>query len=69
MSENCKLREANGEPGRLCDGGACAFWRVVEHVNDESGSGCAIQHYELIGDTDVSAWLLSVKERLTRQDQ
>jgi hypothetical protein len=64
MSEVCELRAANGEPEVHCEGGACVFWRVVGHVGQGVGAGCAIQHYKLLGEEGVAAWLLSVKERL-----
>ena len=64
----CDLREANGLPDKDCDGSSCVFWRVVEQIGDTPGEGCAIKHYELLGDDGVAAWLLSVKERLERQD-
>ena len=67
MSEHCELREANGLPEQHCDKEVCIFWRIAEHVGGpESGDGCAIQHYQLMGDEGVAAWLLSVKERLDR---
>jgi hypothetical protein len=61
--ESCELRKSNGLPGERCDGSACVFWRAVEHAGIELGEGCAIRHYQLLGDEGVSAWLLSVKER------
>ncbi len=64
MGEFCDLRAANGQNGWLCEGEECAFWRLVEHVGDESGTGCAIKHFQLLGDEQRAAWLLSVKERI-----
>ena len=56
----CGLREANGLPDKDCDGSSCVFWRLVEHLADDApGEGCAIRHYELLGDSGVAAWLLS----------
>ncbi len=67
MSEECELRKANGLPTQLCERGECIFWRVAEHVvGDQSVHGCAIQHYQLLGDESVARWLLSVKQRLER---
>ena len=64
----CGLREANGLPDKDCDGSSCVFWRLVEHLADDApGEGCAIRHYELLGDSGVAAWLLSVKERIERE--
>ncbi len=65
MSDECKLRRANGEPDVHCDGGACVFWRALRHVHSgaDAGSGCAIQHYRLLGDERTAEWLLSVKSR------
>jgi hypothetical protein len=64
MGDVCDLRAANGEDGTHCDSEECSFWRVVAHVGGGSGAGCAIKHYELLGNDEVAAWLLSVKERL-----
>ena len=68
MDDACDLREANGLLDRHCDGSSCVFWRVVEQIGDAPGDGCAIKHYQLLGDEGVAAWLLSVKERLERDD-
>jgi hypothetical protein len=68
--EECKLRAANGTEGVECDAEACVYWRLVEQLDlpddDRDRSGCAIQHFELLGGADkgVATWLLSVKERL-----
>ena len=62
----CELKAAHGVHAP-CDEQECVFWRVVGHLDVvEAGSGCAIQHFELLGDegSDVVAWLLSVKERV-----
>lgn len=64
MSEPCELLVANGEPNAHCEGPSCSFWRLVDHVDGASGEGCAIRHYQLLGDDDVATWLLSVKTRL-----
>ena len=69
MDGNCELRKANGREATLCDEGACVFWRAVDHIGEEPGEGCAIQHYELLGDQGVAAWLLSVKDRLEQGDR
>ena len=64
--DTCDLREANGLPDEHCDGSACVFWRAIEQAGIEPGEGCAIRHYQLLGDERVAAWLLSVKERTDR---
>lgn len=64
MSENCELKAAHGAYGEPCAGATCVFWRVAGHLGTEAGEGCAIQHFELLGDTGVAAWLLSVKQRV-----
>ena len=64
MDDICDLRVATGEVDALCDGEGCPFWRVIEHVGDAPGVGCAIKHYRLLGDEGVATWLLSVRERL-----
>ena len=64
MGEKCRLREANGLPATFCDKGACVFWRAVDHLGGEPSEGCAIQHYELLGDSGVADWLMSVKQRI-----
>jgi len=68
MPDECDLRTANGEPGVTCDEEACPFWRVVEHVEGATGNGCAIKHFRLLGDEKLAEWLLSVKERVEKQD-
>ena len=65
----CDLRAANGMPHDTCDGAACPFWRAVEQLGDATGEGCAIKHYELLGDKNVAAWLLTVKQRMDRETQ
>ena len=67
MDDNCELRIANGIDGQPCDGEDCIYWRVVEHLGEEKHAGCAIQHFEMLGDSEIAAWLLSVKERLEGQ--
>jgi hypothetical protein len=62
--DDCDLRQAVDGSTCECDGVACVYWRVVEQIGDESGEGCAIRHYELLGDSGVATWLLSVKTRL-----
>ena len=64
MDDICDLRAANGETDAFCEGEPCPFWRVVEHVGEAPGDGCAIKHYQLLGDDGAAAWLLSVKMRL-----
>jgi hypothetical protein len=64
----CKLRAASGQPGVVCDGEFCTFWRAVDLIGvTEQGewSGCAIQHFALLdGGREVAVWLLSVKKRV-----
>lgn len=64
MSGICELKAANSVLGEPCGGGECPFWRVVGHLGAEEGAGCAIQHFALLGDDDLAAWLLSVKLRV-----
>ena len=65
MSDECELRKANGLPAQFCDSDECIFWRVAEYVGgDAHVDGCAIQHYQLLGDGAVARWLLSVKARI-----
>jgi hypothetical protein len=67
MSDRCELRKANGLPEQPCDREECVYWRIAGYLGDgETGEGCAIQHYELLGDEAVVQWLLSVKERIER---
>jgi hypothetical protein len=67
MDDICDLRAANGRDGEPCEGEECPFWRVVGHVGPvEPGTGCAIKHYQMLGDDELAAWLLSVKERIER---
>jgi hypothetical protein len=69
MAGDCELRRANGREATLCDEGSCVFWRAVDHIGETAGEGCAIQHYELLGDEGVAAWLQSVKDRLEQGDR
>ncbi|TDB36903.1 MAG: hypothetical protein D9V44_10365 [Actinobacteria bacterium] len=69
----CMLRMTNGIDGVPCDEGMCTYWRVVEHL-DLGGipaEGCAVQHFRLLvdGDSDLAAWLLSVKERVEARER
>lgn len=66
MSDRCELRKANDIHGADCDGEACVFWRAVGHLGEPEGSGCALKHYEMLGDSQMAAWLLSVKERVEK---
>jgi hypothetical protein len=63
---DCKLRASNGAEPTHCDGDTCVFWRALEHLGTGDGEGCAIQHYQLLADDGIAAWLLSVKERVER---
>lgn len=69
MTDICKLYEQHGEHGRACDKDTCIFWRAVGHLGiGEAESGCAIQHFEMLGgDSKVLEWLLSVKQRVDEQ--
>jgi hypothetical protein len=71
VEDSCKLRAANGVPGVLCDGAACVYWRLVEHLDLMEGvdaQGCAIQAFELLDrGGEVARWLLSVKQRVESQ--
>jgi hypothetical protein len=64
----CQLRRANGDDHVPCDEERCAYWRVAESVgagDQADGSGCAIQHFQLLeGGREVAEWLLSVKQRV-----
>ena len=60
----CKLR-ATKNVIQHCDEGECVFWRALDHLGfDETNEGCAIQHFELLGNDALVEWLLSVKERV-----
>lgn len=63
---DCKLRAANAGDVVNCDEEGCVFWRALEHLGSGVGEGCAIQHYQLLADDSVAAWLLTVKERVER---
>ena len=66
MDEKCDLRRRLGVDA-FCDGDSCPYWRCVEHLGIEApGSGCALQHFNLLGDdgATVAEWLLSVRERV-----
>jgi hypothetical protein len=66
----CELRRNLGRHGEPCDGSACVYWRVVEHLGVEprADEGCAIQYFELLGEegSEIAEWLYSVKARLER---
>jgi len=64
MPDVCRLREANEVHGESCDGSTCVYWRAIEYLGVVQGEGCALQHYELLGDVRMAQWLLSVKERV-----
>ena len=69
MGERCELRAANGQSVQQCDKERCIFWRIAQHVGGtDSVEGCAIQHYELLGNSGVARWLMSVKERLEAEE-
>jgi hypothetical protein len=66
VGEICRLREANGITDRHCDSEVCVFWRAVDQLGEPTGTGCAVQHYEMLGEEGMAAWLLSVRERVVR---
>jgi len=61
---DCTLRAANGVEFAHCDQEKCVFWSALEHLDSGAGEGCAIEHYQLLADDSMSAWLLSVKVRV-----
>lgn len=66
MSDCCDLRKANDIHAE-CDGEACVYWRAVGHLDiPQEEAGCAIRAFRMLdgGQSDVAAWLLSVKERI-----
>lgn len=63
MRKNCELRAAHGV-FHECDEEHCLYWRALEHLGSGEADGCAIEHHKLLADDAVSAWLLSVKERV-----
>ena len=64
MDDTCKLKQANGLQDQHCEGARCVYWRAVESLGHPAGTGCAVQHYEMLGEDGMAAWLLSVKERV-----
>jgi hypothetical protein len=68
LSDICKLRAANGIADKHCDGVPCVFWRAVEQLGQPTGAGCAVQHFELLGDEGMAEWLLSVKQRVEQSE-
>ncbi len=66
MDEICKLRAATTGEQTPCDGEACTYWRLVDHLGvTGEASGCAVQYFELLeGGEDIAVWLLSVKRRV-----
>lgn len=70
MSDECKLRVANGLGHVPCEGESCTYWRLVGHLGvDEESSGCAVQHFALLdGGREIAEWLLSVKSRVEKAD-
>ena len=64
--DECKLRAKSGTFATHCDGEECIYWRALDHLGTGHGVGCAIQHFELLDDDGVAAWLLTVKERYER---
>jgi len=65
---DCELRAANGINEKHCEGERCMYWRALDHLGTGDGDGCAIQHFELLGNEGVAAWLLTVKERFERAE-
>ena len=69
LLSRCELAAANGIDSE-CDEDECPFWRVTGHLGlGEPRDGCAIQYFELLGDSgeEIAEWLLSVKKRLVDQ--
>ena len=66
MDDICKLRAATTGEHAPCDGEACTYWRLVDHLGvTGEASGCAVQYFELLdGGQHIAAWLLSVKCRV-----
>lgn len=68
LGERCELVDANGDQDGLCDGAECVYRRALAHLGTPIETGCAIDHYRLLGDETRVKWLLSVKARLERTD-
>jgi hypothetical protein len=68
VDDICKLKQANGIEGEHCEGEPCLFWRAVENLGVPTGSGCAVQYFEMLGEDGMAAWLLSVKERVQHSE-
>ena len=69
MTDRCELKLTQGIVAE-CDEDQCVFWRVAGHLDiATSGKGCAIQHFEILGETGsgIAEWLLSVKDRVEAQ--
>ena len=64
----CELKAANGIV-QHCEGEQCVFWRAVDQLGQPVGIGCAVQHYQLLGDEGMAEWLLSVRERVTEKSR
>ena len=65
----CELDAANGVEAH-CQEEECVFWRVTGHLDlVETASGCAIQYFELLGESgdEVALWLRSVRDRLDQE--
>ena len=65
----CELRNANGDASARCEGDECPMWRLVGHVGEADGDGCAVKHFQLLGDERVAEWLVSVRDRLQRLER
>lgn len=69
MDDRCTLRHVALRQTFECDREACVFWRAVDHLDVAPGehTGCALEYFALLeGGEEVTAWLLSLKERLGR---
>jgi hypothetical protein len=64
VDEICNLKQANGIDHERCEGESCVFWRAVDYLGQPTGTGCAVRHYELLGQEGMAEWLLSVKKRV-----
>jgi hypothetical protein len=67
MSDDlCKLHMTRGAE-RHCDGTSCMYWRLVDHLGHGEVDGCAIEHFEMLGDEKLVDWLISVKSRVDQR--
>jgi hypothetical protein len=43
------------------------YWRLVDHLGHGEVDGCAIEHFEMLGDEKLVDWLISVKSRVDQR--